>query len=384
MNERLELTGLDGSNPLGFLAALGTLAELSREADLNCRMGWAFVGGVWNPHVLAQGLLKASEVVELLATRLCVGAISTAGGEALEQQLDAADAAQMDAKRAVKNAQDEIKSRKLRGKERDAAVLAEVEPLIAERNVRQANWLKLLEQASPSPELALGKDPAAPADHFQFTARRIVAQTLTAPAERGTADLIAAFGNEAVFDAKTNRVMPTPFCFVTGSGHQYFLQTVRDLLCHVDAARLRQALFEPRPHEDGLFSLRWDPVEDRRYSLMWADPTASGNKAKTNWALNLLAYRGLQLLPSMPAGRRLATTGFARRGGRLEWTWPVWTPPLDVDVVRSLLARRDLQDDEPNRRKLAAIGIAEIFRSVRIQVGNPPLHKLNFSPATAV
>jgi hypothetical protein len=125
-------------------------------------------------------------------------------------------------------------------------------------------------------------------------------------------------------------------------------------------------------------------MEDRRYSLMWSDPTASGNKAKTNWALNLLAYRGLQLLPSMPAGRRLATTGFAKRDDRLEWTWPVWTPPLCVDIVRSLLSCRELQDDKPNRRELAAVGIAEVFRSVRVQVGNPPLHKLNFSPATTV
>ena len=74
MSVSLELTGLDGSNPLGFLAALGTLAETSREADLDCRMGWAFVSGVWNPHVVMRRPVDREEFAHCLATRLRVGA----------------------------------------------------------------------------------------------------------------------------------------------------------------------------------------------------------------------------------------------------------------------------------------------------------------------
>ena len=148
----------------------------------------------------------------------------------------------------------------------------------------------------------------------------------------------------------------TPFCFVTGSGHQYFLQTVSELLSAVDAPRMQSAIFEDLPPTDEKLSLRWDPVEDRRYAMMWSDPTASGNKATTNWALNLLAYRGLQLFPAVPIGKKLGTTGFSVNDRQYEFSWPLWSVPLKCDTVRSLLASRDIQPLTPDRTALAARG----------------------------
>ncbi|MEQ1828179.1 MAG: hypothetical protein ABL921_19625, partial [Pirellula sp.] len=245
--------------------------------------------------------------------------------------------------------------------------------------LKRADWLKLLEHASPSPELALGKDPAATPEHFRFVAGRIASRL--SPDDRKCGDLLASFGSEAVFDVKNNRVRTTPFCFVTGSGWQYFLQNVRELLTRVNADRLEQALFYVLSYADEKLSMRWDPVEDRRYAMMWSDPTSTGNEAKTNWALNLLAYRGLQLLPSVPVLRDVATTGFSRRDNGPEWTWPIWSVPVGIDPLRSLLALSELQKEKPNRIELSAYQIAEVFRSARLQVGNPPLHKLNFSPS---
>src|SRR3954447_7563099 len=44
------LPGLDGKNPLGFLAALGLLHVLhSSTPDLDLRMGWTTSGGTWVP-----------------------------------------------------------------------------------------------------------------------------------------------------------------------------------------------------------------------------------------------------------------------------------------------------------------------------------------------
>jgi hypothetical protein len=97
-----------------------------------------------------------------------------------------------------------------------------------------------------------------------------------------------------------------------------------------------------------------------------------------------LAYRGLQLLPCVPAGGGLATTGFAKHGGALDWSWPIWSEWLSLDPVRSLLSLAELQQDRPARDRLYARGVVEIYRSSRIQVGNPPLHKLNFTPAESV
>ena len=50
MNQ-FQLTGLDGSNPLGFLAALGTLVALDHqtsELETRPRLGWR-LAGVWRP-----------------------------------------------------------------------------------------------------------------------------------------------------------------------------------------------------------------------------------------------------------------------------------------------------------------------------------------------
>ena len=62
--------------------------------------------------------------------------------------------------------------------------------------------------------------------------------------------------------------------------------------------RVHAALFEPWTYRDDRYSMRWDPLEDRRYALMDRDPTASDNKSRTVWMANLFAYRSLVLFPS--------------------------------------------------------------------------------------
>jgi len=175
----------------------------------------------------------------------------------------------------------------------------------------------------------------------------------------------------------SDRMEATPFCFVTGSGHQYFLDTVRQLIEQVTPERIESALANDLPPSDEKFSMRWDPSEDRRYALMWNDPTASGNKTMTNWAINLLAYQGLQLLPSTPSTRGLRSTGWTN-GKEPSWSWPIWVSPLGMDLIRTILIRTD------SEKQPARIGIEAIYRAYRLQVGNPPLHKINFSPAERI
>jgi hypothetical protein len=52
----LLLVGLDGSNPLGFLAALGTLRALSRQhLPISVKLAWRADAGVWHPAILGAG-----------------------------------------------------------------------------------------------------------------------------------------------------------------------------------------------------------------------------------------------------------------------------------------------------------------------------------------
>lgn len=68
---RLLLPGLDGANPLGFLAAVGTLRTLGvNRPNVDWRMAWVSKGGVWCPELSASRTLNATELVELLGTAL--------------------------------------------------------------------------------------------------------------------------------------------------------------------------------------------------------------------------------------------------------------------------------------------------------------------------
>ena len=67
----LVLSGLDGGNPLGFLAAVGTLNTASLiDSDCVWRMRWVEQNGSWFPELVANRIVSGEELVELLASSL--------------------------------------------------------------------------------------------------------------------------------------------------------------------------------------------------------------------------------------------------------------------------------------------------------------------------
>jgi hypothetical protein len=67
MPEPLELNGLDGANPLGFLAALGTLALCDR-LDLNPRMAWRPYANSYRPTLSVTAIFEPLDFAERLLT----------------------------------------------------------------------------------------------------------------------------------------------------------------------------------------------------------------------------------------------------------------------------------------------------------------------------
>lgn len=65
------LTGLDGSNPLGYLAALGTFRILSTHLDAKPHLTWNIQGGAWKPKIILNQALADSQLVEILNDQLC-------------------------------------------------------------------------------------------------------------------------------------------------------------------------------------------------------------------------------------------------------------------------------------------------------------------------
>lgn len=377
-DDGLLLPGLDGTNPLGFLAALGVLELLTTvHCPHKVTMSWSGTAGLWNPVLHGVGKNQRS-IADAMAKLLnCPFTPSTDADNKREETQAAFD----DKKSELKKTAQQLKKRGLRGNERDDAEERVLGPIRVELAALRAKWLEALRESVPSIELSIGK-------HLNATCGELREQMMLALAEsthrqRDIIDLYAAFGSDACSQEKSDQMRATYFCFITGSGHQYFLDTVRQLVESVTVDRLESAMFSRFTSQDEKFSMRWDPQEDRRYAVMWSDPTSSGNKATTNWALNLLAYRGLQCLPSIPRANGLRTVGWLTND-EPAWNWPVWTSRISSAIVRSLLSHPILTQQSIERGTVSALGVAAVYQSARVQVGKPPLHKVNFTPSQRV
>jgi len=217
----------------------------------------------------------------------------------------------------------------------------------------------------------------------------INAQAGARPDERRDVDFLSAFGSEAVetrYNGKpTGQIADTALRTMSGAGHQHFLATMRTFVADTGPEQLDKALFDTWRYDDPLqnHSMRWDPADDNRYALRWANP--SGDRERningSMWGANRLAIEALPLFPCLPVGRRLETTGFRNtRGQPTRFTYPIWEGPLDMDSVASLVSLQALQDETPDRRLLATLGVVEVFRCERITQGK----YRNFTPSRPV
>lgn len=373
---KIPLTGINGANPLGFLTALGTLVVARQSGYPEARLSWERSVS-WVPVLDCGFAVSPMTLCQELATGMRGKQIS---GDAEEKRIQAQrlfDAS----KKALADKQKDIKKRRLRGNDRRAAIDADIMPLREAMSEKRKVWLEALKNAVPRVELALGKDIYCTEEEYRNNAFDFLENA--GHTNRDVVDFLAAFGCDAPI-GKSGRVAATPFCFITGSGHQYFLNTVRQLMDLVTPERIHAALFDQWTYRDDRYSMRWDPVEDRRYALMDRDPTASDNKSRTVWMANLLAYRSLVLFPSAPRRRDLGTTAWTLIDKDYVFTWPVWERAADPDSIRSLLQLHELNAASPDCSILVERGVIAAFRAKRIQVGNPPLHKINFSPARSL
>jgi hypothetical protein len=321
----LILAGLAGDNPLAFLAALGTLRVLDTcWPGRRVRMSW-LLSGSWRPVLHVDGACERAEVIPTLHSRL-------------------------------------------RGRDR-------------------APEFTLTDGEDEQPrELTL------PPEAFAQIARRAAEQATRD--DRNWADFCAAYGSDAFPDEESIRDTALRFT----SGQQSFLGSIRELATEPSPApagrrqaatkdvgggtaahHLEHALFEPWSYSDPRPSLRWDPVDDRRYALRAFDPTdPATSPILTVRGANRLAVEALPWLPTFPSGGSVATRGFLRRGRELFFSWPIWDRPLTAATVASLLGLAELVADKPRRSELGPRGVVDVFRARR--VGG---YYRNFTPGVA-
>jgi CRISPR-associated endonuclease/helicase Cas3 len=148
---------------------------------------------------------------------------------------------------------------------------------------------------------------------------------------------------------------------------------------------LFRTLFDTWDYADALDnqSLHWEPSEDRRHAYQWHQASGDPTRKKQGGMLgaNRLALEAWPLFVSVPVGDRISTRGF--RGNRADdtrWTWPLWSLPMDISAVASLLSVPELQEDKILAQTLASYGIFQANRCHRILVNKTP----NLTPAYAV
>lgn len=257
------LTGLDGSNPLAFLAALGTLAILDRVDNVDKpRMDWVRNGGAWRPRLY-----------------------SNIGNEQFGSRL--------------------------------LAALSDVYTVT--KKIWQTNK----------------KLPFSVTDFHNLSSK------LAMDAEahnRLAVDLVAAFGVD-LFSNNKGEFLDTALRMVRsgdsdGSGLPAYATWIIE---NTTIEHLRQLVDSSLPLDEGR-SLRWDPAEHRTRALQWGDPSKENILSRRG--LNRLALEALPLFPTVPVNAEAATVGFARNSDSYgeTFTWPIWTSPLPLSVIRSLCA----------------------------------------------
>lgn len=272
---RIVVSGVNGTNPLGFLAAIGLLRLLGT-SRADATLGF-LADGTFNPFI---------ETRE--PTLVTAGATDDAQREALSVLV--AD----DAARCASNPAWDLRYEK-----------------------QEKNAVKIV------------ADLKAPPDKFREFLTASVERWLSGDDE--SAAYAAAFGTSVVQDRKGN-TKPTAFHFT--AAQQQFLGTVDAVRRLVDAGWSLESLFDGHAGRPG-GNLRWDPGAERSWALMANDPNTDGTNVDA--PLEWLAFRALPLFPTFPSRSTIVTTCVTGRGNRMMFTWPLWSIPLSLATVRSVL-----------------------------------------------
>ena len=299
----LLLSGLDGNNPLGFLAAIGTLAILGDAFAGSVRLGWRSVHGSWRPLLAGCG----NDEEEFCGVVL--------------QALKNASTAVFDIGRENKS-----------GKE------ASKFPFSRDKFVQELKT----EQGKACPSSRRDVDflagfgtelyPDAKKGEFQETRFRMVR---------------AGDSNQQgmLFYAKAIH---------GGIDHRHIKRT---LFQHWD---YRDEGYSLRwdPIEDQAYALRWkDPS---RSSLADGPGTMLAANCLAVESLRCFPTFAVGRRIHTTGFRRYKKRGFC-------FVWPIWTSMVDIDTLHSLVALSDLYESPLRRSALLARGIEEVYCASRVQ-----------------
>lgn len=191
------------------------------------------------------------------------------------------------------------------------------------------------------------------------------------------ADWFSSFANELVL-TKNETLERTPFDMTVAQ--QRFLEANNRLAAELAgdkkaSASLREALFGPWKYRDDQHSLGWDPS-----TILLGAFTVKMPEKMRKWGVRgavWLAAESLPLFPCFCAGSNLATRAFRSQRRITEFCWPVWSRPISLAVLKSLLASADLINPD-ELGTLRSRGVDGVFRS---RTFKPNKYMESFQPA---
>jgi hypothetical protein len=201
---------------------------------------------------------------------------------------------------------------------------------------------------------------------YRETARNAL-QGLAERRARDDVDMLAALASDLVDDR--GKLRSTAFDLT--SGNQRILHSLRVLAGEPETAKCKpdpltrdaveEALIGPWKYRDGDHSLGWDPTAQRLHALRGKLPEKDKENRSVRAAV-FLASQALSLFPCFSVRRRLRTTGFHEFDDDDWFAWPVWSDPISLDTLRSLVA-------QPFRSDLRERGVDVVYRCRRSHTG---------------
>ena len=344
----IELSALDGSNLLAFLAAVGSVRILATNPDHgHCRLSWRLgvADGIWRPCLMAQG----DDAIGVIHKAVSVDISSAVPKIETER-----------AKRALCK-----KARKVNPAGLSEIASAEIE------------WFEALDELPHPSAFRLYSQFSCPLARFREQAIKAIRE-----GDRGALEHLASYCSEAI-PADEETTSESDFRGLRNmrdDDKPGIISYFRRLSEELTLEHIRQALLCPWNYSDGTeYNLRWDSDGSRSHALSATAP-ADDKSGVTMRGANRLAVEALPLFPVMPVNRQTVTTGFTCFDDVPEITWPIWTEHLELDSIRTLLALPEFQEKQPNRTALEARGIVQAFRARRFNEGQ----YRNFSPARAL
>lgn len=202
----------------------------------------------------------------------------------------------------------------------------------------------------------------APREEFARFAREAAIRATRG--EREAADWFASFGTDLAADE--GKIIATPFDMSVA--RQKFLSDAKKLAASLSrgnsADAYSEALFGPWKYEDDQHSLGWDPSTMKLGAFTPKAPTTMANTGVR--AAVWLAFESLPLFPCFYDGG-FRTAGFVRERRDVTFSWPVWSPPITLAELRTLVGWAALVAANPPAGELSARGVIAIFRSPRFK-----------------